>query len=114
VLTEDDHLAFLVNVSRNANVLPLPVRHALASSSLLLIGYTFTDVAFRTVLRGLVETVPRTLRRSGIAVLPRAQHAAEEKYVETYLESNGIRVYWGSADDFMHDLLRAHDREFGS
>lgn len=43
VLTEDDYLDFLVNISRDRDLLPPRVQEALTGASLLFIGYRLAD-----------------------------------------------------------------------
>ena len=68
VLTEDDYLDFLVNASRNLEVLPHQIRKALSGSSLLFIGYSLEDMTFRVLFRGLVASTEKALRRINVTV----------------------------------------------
>jgi SIR2-like protein len=71
VLTEDDHLEFLVAISqelgRPVDRIPARVREALTRSSLLLLGYDLQSWEFRTLFWGLLK--PREIRQQGISVL---------------------------------------------
>ena len=58
VLTEDDYLDFLVAVSRREDVLPPQIQGALASTSLLFLGYKLADANFRVLHRGLISRSP--------------------------------------------------------
>jgi hypothetical protein len=107
VLTEDDYLDFLVNVSGEGDGLPGPVKQALAADSLLFIGYALADWNFRVILRGL-----RLRGRLSIAVLtpPTGPEPSQEKaqmYLTHYyqqIEDMDLRIYWGTAREFTADL----------
>ena len=75
VLTEDDYLDFLVNISRQQDLLPPRIQEALTGASLLFIGYRLADWDFRVLFRGLVTSKEGSLRRISVAVqlLPGAQ-----------------------------------------
>ncbi len=61
VLTEDDYLEFLKNLSRQSQheVIPPQVQAALANTSLLFMGYSLKDINFRVLLRGVRDYVQR-------------------------------------------------------
>lgn len=68
VLTEDDYLDFLVNTSRNLELLPHQIQRALSGSSLMFIGYSLEDWTFRVLFRGLVTATEPALRRISLTV----------------------------------------------
>lgn len=69
VITEDDYLNFLVNVSENReSILHHRVRRSLFGNSLLFIGYNIEDYSFRTIIRGLIGSPEKTLRRTNITI----------------------------------------------
>jgi hypothetical protein len=106
VLTEDDYLDFLVAVSRREDVLPAPVQGALASTSLLFIGYKLADSSFRVLHRGVIATFPPGLRRLSVAVqLPPADSDTVRAYLDRYFSAMSVIVYWGEADEFAQTLL---------
>ena len=52
VLTEDDYLSFIVNLSVNIDKLfPAGIRTAIASSSMIFIGYSLSDWNLRIIFR---------------------------------------------------------------
>ena len=109
VLTEDDYLDFLVAVSRDEQLLPHQIQRALAGTSLLFVGYRLSDWDFRVIHRGLVMAGEQSLRRLSVTVqLPR--DAPAQSYLNKYFGAMKVRVYWGSASDFMRELrARWHD-----
>jgi hypothetical protein len=76
VLTEDDYLDFLANLSRGQDVasneknllLPARIQHALNGASLLFIGYSLQDWTFRVLFRNLVMTTEAALRRISVTI----------------------------------------------
>jgi len=113
VLTEDDYLDFLVSISKDEQLLPHQVRRCLAGTSLLFVGYSLADWSFRVLFRGLVTSVEQSLRRISVTVqLPPVSDQAEPKsheaeiqtYLSKYFDQIDIRVYWGTAQEFMTEL----------
>lgn len=108
VLTEDDYLDFLVNVSR-ARVLPPQIEQALTGASLLFVGYRLADINFRVIFRGLIGSLDASLRRISISVQhPRkvAEGNSEQvkHYLAKYFKKLEVQVYWGSAEGFAQEL----------
>lgn len=68
VLSGDDYLDFLVNMSRDQGLLPPRIQEAISGSSLLFIGYSLQDWSFRVLFRGLVMAYEKTLRRVNVSV----------------------------------------------
>ena len=117
VLTEDDYLDFLVNVSREISIspitrdertaLPLALRTVLKSKALLFVGYSMTDVNFLFILRALVRTMqPHSrVQRVAVQLSPKAlpQGHSKESYqerVEEYFDwTHNVRVLWRNADE---------------
>jgi hypothetical protein len=114
VLTEDDYLDFLVSVSRDSQIIPRRIEKALASTSLLFIGYSLADWDFRVLFRGLIGSLERSLGRIRVAVqlAPKPPETAGitqeqvQQYLEDYLAKDDVRVYWGEACDFVQELQK--------
>ena len=103
VLTEDDYLDFLVAVSRDEQLVPHEIQRALAGTSLLFLGYRLSDWDFRVIHRGLVMAGEPSLRRLSVTVqLPRSDPA--RSYLDAYFGAMKVRVFWGTADEFMVEL----------
>jgi hypothetical protein len=105
VLTDDDYLDFLVAVSRDERLLPSHVRMALATSSLLFLGYRADDPAYRVLNRGLVMAVEGSLRRFSLTVQLAPDEPAARDYLQTYFASMNVGAYWGSPRDFVAELV---------
>lgn len=116
VLTEDDYLDFLVNISSNTYRVPARIQQALSDSSLLFIGYRPGDWDFRVLFRGLVAAAEGGLRRISVTVqmplLPddagAPAQAKAQRYLSKYmgLADQQMRVYWGTAEQFVAELHR--------
>lgn len=111
VLTEDDHLEFLVAISqemgRPADRIHTRVREALTQSSLLLLGYDLESWEFRTLFWGLLRF--REVRQHGVSVLHlQIEYCQEEqKYLQTYLSKADFEVFWMSAQEYAKELFQA-------
>jgi hypothetical protein len=107
VLTEDDYLEFLAGMAREPNLLPEPVRRALATSTLLFIGYRVADWNFRVLFQMLR---PYARRRSFVVLKPPAgpdeARQKEQEYFDKYYAALQLRVFWGTARDFCGELRR--------
>jgi hypothetical protein len=107
VLTQDDYLDFLVNISRDVALLPPRIQKAMAGTSLLFIGYSLEDWSFRVLFRGLVSATESSLRRISVTVqLPPAGSEAMQHYLDAYFENMDMRVFWGTAREFSVELRR--------
>jgi hypothetical protein len=125
VVTEDDYLDFLVNISKDLAVsptgprqralLPVRIRSAITNSTLLFIGYRLADLNFRVILRGLLGSLEQSTRRISIAVQlrPEAETAEDlnrvqekiQNYLERYFDwTLNLQVFWGPADEFGREL----------
>jgi hypothetical protein len=112
VLTEDEYLDFLVNISRDQNIIPRRIQKALVNTSLLFIGYELTDWRFRILFRGLIASLERSLRRTRVAIQLGPQPPENSEitvdhvrwYFEDYLAKDDVRIYWGSSFDFIKEL----------
>ncbi|HMN31098.1 MAG TPA: SIR2 family protein, partial [Caldilineaceae bacterium] len=112
VLTEDDHLDYLARIARDYEyLLPTSVNSALASTTLLFLGYRLDDLALKVILRGLLTNLD--LQRWGmlhVAVQVEAETAEDARqnevirYFERYFSRSKIDVYWGSTQQFVADL----------
>lgn len=104
VLTEDDHLDLMVSVSQDWDGIPLPVRQALADSSLVLLGYKLREWDFRVLFRGMIKTSIDQRRPKSVAIQLQGEEE-ERNYLENYLDQEGeFEVYWGDVQSFTQEL----------
>jgi hypothetical protein len=109
VLTENDYLDFLVAMSRNQKLLPIKITRALTQSSVLFIGYSLNDPNFRVLFRGLIHPLAENRRLSvAIQLLPseiaESDKPAAQAYLTRYFEDIRIKVFWGTAEQFIDTL----------
>ncbi len=107
VLTEDDYLEFLAGM-HDPDLLPEPVRSVLARSSMLFIGYRVADWNIRVLLQGLRKRLSKNL---SVAVLVPPSGAELERqkvqdYLDRYYSSMDLKIYWGTAREFVAELGR--------
>jgi len=117
VLTEDDYFDFLIEFWRERERIPAAVRRALASSSLLFLGFNLNQWDFRVLFRSLLKEQSSQRRRKQLHVAvqidpdddqitdPDRAREYLEKYFEGFSESD-INIYWGSCEDFLDVLQR--------
>lgn len=106
VVTEDDYLDFLVNIWKNRTLIPARIQKAMTGSSLLFVGYGLSDWTFRVLFRGLVNATESGGRRVSVTVqLSQEQQDVEYRdYLVKYFDKINLKVYWGTAREFMKDL----------
>lgn len=112
VLTEDDYLDFLVNISKDEELLPVRIQDAMAGTSLLFLGYRLSDWNFRVLFRSVVGYLEKSIARAHISVqlVPLREGSSEEQklkaraYLQRYFGKLEIQVYWGTAANFAREL----------
>lgn len=107
VLTEDDHLEFLIAISqdkgRNTDPIPLRIREAMADSSLMLLGFTLSDWEFRTLFWTLIR--PRPIKPVSVCI-QLTPSEAEQRYAQRYLDIAQFKVYWGDVHQYAQELCQ--------
>jgi hypothetical protein len=114
VLTEDDYFDYLIGVALNKELIPVPVREALADTALLFLGFRLEDWNFRVLFRSIMaqEGGRRRRRYANIAgqVMPEEGAFLDperaRRYLDSYFDDADISIFWGSPADFMHELTR--------
>lgn len=108
VLTEDDHMEFLIavsqNIGRDTDPIPRRVRQALADSSLILLGYHLYEIDFRSLFWGLIK--PRPLQQTSVS-LQLLPSEIEQLYLQKYLKQFEFEVYWGNIQEYTQALRQA-------
>lgn len=112
VLTEDDYFDYLVKISNDEDIIPSRIQAALASTSLLMLGYSLGDWAFKVLFRGLIAARHGKMNRISVTVqLPPISDDPNDprqirlqKYFDDYFGGNGIRPYWGTTVEFTTEL----------
>ena len=122
VLSEKDYIDFIVNLSANkgVDILPAVIRKALVSNSLLFVGYSLSDINFRIIFRGIMNSVGKGLMLKNVAVLlpphvpsnrvdnnPNKRLEYLDKYTKDMFK---VHVYWGDAYEFSKVLRNRWDK----
>ena len=112
VLTENDYLQFLVNVTRQEKLIPPVIQGAITGGSLLFLGYQLDDWDFRVLFHILQSYLENALTKGHISVqvVPMVQPRTPEQirkatnYLNSYFAKLSTRVYWGSCQQFVEEL----------
>lgn len=117
-VTEDDYLDFLVNTSRDPNIIPAAIEDAFARGSLLFFGYRVEDLEFRVLMRRMIEQLRRNQYRQShlsVQMIHVGETSAEgatqsllalRDYLAKYISGEPlyIRACWMNAVDFLKQL----------
>ena len=114
ILTEDDYFDYLIGVTSNKDLIPGVVRRALADTALLFLGFQMDDWNFRVFFRSIMSQEGRGRRRGyahvAVQIDPEEGRILEperaRRYLERYFQDADIRIYWGSAEDFLQEMQR--------
>jgi hypothetical protein len=118
VLTQKDYIDFVIFLNRNdvRKTFPSAVRLALATNSLLSIGYVLEDVNFSTIFRSIVNSLRIRFQISNIAVMQHSQVTTNnkiiqaERYIEDYTKDMlKMQPFWADAVIFSEELRRQLD-----
>ncbi len=113
LLTEDDYVDFLMEAQADlAQVVPCPIQEALATTTLLFVGYSLSDWNFRVLMRSVMRKINKTSKRMNVSVqLPPdddniAPHRRDEAeaFLCDYLGTEQVTVHWGDAGEFLTEL----------
>jgi hypothetical protein len=110
VLTEDDHLGFLVSAARPQETLHPRVVESLTRTSLMLIGFRLTDWCFRVLFQGLLPSL-RRLEILSVAVQLEEMDRPAQQYLADYFNTMNVRIFWGPPKEFMAELRRRWKKE---
>jgi hypothetical protein len=109
VLTENDYLDFLSKITTKS--LPAPIHGALTKNTLLFIGYSLSDVTFRTLYRGIINQFKLNNQfklpdQFNVAIQIVDDKTEEQRrFLETTFRSfNNIQIFWGTAERFIDEL----------
>jgi hypothetical protein len=115
VLTEDDYLNFLINISESENkIIPSYVEPAFGTkNAFLFIGYSLEDMSFKVLFRKFANQISRSSGDRHVAVqlhntskLTPDQKKRQRDFLQAQLESQKVKVYWGTAHQFARRLRR--------
>jgi SIR2-like domain len=110
VVTEDDYFEFLINIAQNNKLLAHRVDRAIGGGSLLFLGYTLSDWHFLVLFRLLANNLRENPRNHvAVQLAPSdgdgsARYQRAVKYLSSYFRHLNVRVYWGTCQEFCHEL----------
>jgi hypothetical protein len=109
VMSEDDYFQFLINVSKDQELIPKRIQQAITGTSLMLLGYSLEDWDFRILFHFLAGYLKNSTSKTHVAVqlspsastddLKQRSQAFFDKYFES--KSPDIRVSWETTQGFV-------------
>jgi hypothetical protein len=126
VLSEDDYMNFLMSVAEDTDsqnpIVPNQLRHALAESRLLLLGYHIRDWDFRVLFRFILKfrpsnSVPRGMviqLKPGLNKVGNENNENNERksieYLSNYFDRKQFDVEWNNTEKFIYKLWDEWDK----
>ncbi|MBN1487830.1 MAG: CHAT domain-containing protein, partial [Anaerolineae bacterium] len=110
VLTENNHMDFVVNVVSELERIHPYIRAALTNTSLMFLGYSLEDWGFRVIMRGLVAPLQRRRRLKHVGVQLEPGNVREEdmtavhEFLKAYFQDDNINVFLGTVQQFVAEL----------
>jgi hypothetical protein len=107
VLTEDDYLKFMINLTSDPARLPPFVQAAISASTLLFVGYRLADWNFR-VLFQMLRPDPAYISVAVLLAPAPNEPSPEEaqQYLDEYYGAMNLKMFWGTAREFSSELRR--------
>jgi hypothetical protein len=114
VLTEDDHLEFLVNVCQGQGNNAADRVHALVRQAmfndLILLGYSLSSWSFRTLYAGMIKPNGKQEERGTVA-LQVTPSEDERHYLDDYVRREAkFDVFWGELSEYTQKLREMMSR----
>lgn len=114
VLTQDNYFDYLIDVTRNNDIIPTSVRAKLTNTALLFLGFQLRDWDFRVFFSSIKGREGRALlgkyAHVAVQIDPEQDRTVDPKrarqYLERYFSNTKISIYWGRAEDFLKELRR--------
>lgn len=119
VLSEDDHLDFLMTARSlmGGQDFPSHLSLAFSQSKLLVLGYSLRDWDFRTLFRLILASRPSNNAQQSIAIQFKPMLARLEgkedytekavEYLSDYFGAQKFDIRWSNTDNFIYDLWNA-------
>jgi hypothetical protein len=99
VITEEDYIKFLLTITNTKQGIPELIKAKLVDSTLLFLGYSLEDWDFRTLFKGLIETLPERKQRKSFAI----QRYPSSFWVD-FWDSKGVQIRDVDLYEFAEDL----------
>jgi hypothetical protein len=108
IITEEDYIQFLTVVGREIGGIPTPVKARIREGTLLFLGYSLEDWDFRTIFKGLVESLEASDRRRSFAF----QKDPPDFWVR-FWERKDVTIYNVDLYEFANELATQWKRRTG-
>lgn len=110
VITEDDYIKFLTLIDKQEERIGVPkiISSRFTYSTLLFLGYSLEDWDFRTIYKGLIETLPQNQSRKSFAI----QKDPSEFWIN-FWQKKGVEIYNIDLYDFADQLDKNYKSKFG-
>jgi hypothetical protein len=108
ILSEDDYLRYLMEVSRGPELIPPVVRGSLTESSLLFLGHDPDDLRWRILAHAIL--LSRSVPFRSLSVFQVGQVPQEEKgrdLIRESLERSDLTLFWGSPVELLKQVYSA-------
>lgn len=122
VLTEENHFEFFEHIAHDlerSQGVPDAVRHALAASSLFMLGYDLQSWAFRVLFRGPIKAIFNQRRPLSLSIQFEPQPEAGvtntdsvRRYLNDYFRGYKFNIFWGDVSSFMQQLQSHWDGSY--
>jgi hypothetical protein len=99
IIGEDDYIQFLTVIGKAKVGVPDPIKARITDSTLLFLGYGLEDWDFRTIHKGLIETLPVQRKRRSFAI----QKDPSELMVR-FWEKKEVQIYNMDLYEFSEQL----------
>jgi hypothetical protein len=118
LLSEDDFMNFLITATEefdSQDLYPTPLRLALPTARLILLGYNLRDWDFRALFRFLLMARKTAKKKKSIAIQLRpvlgnkSYETNSQNYLEQFFGDHDFTVVWTNADDFIYKLIDARN-----
>jgi hypothetical protein len=102
IVSEEDYIEFLTVVGHDSKAgVPRLISNLMVDSSLLFLGYSLEDWDFRTLYKGLVETLPYRQKRMSFAL-----QKDPSSFWENYWARKQVKIYNVDLYEFADELRR--------
>jgi SIR2-like domain len=120
VVTEDDYLDFLMNISETQDLIPPRIQGSFGGSAFIFLGYSLEDMNFKVLFRKLAPYMHGNVgvRHVSVQLAPREdqsipaqveQAKRQREYLETHFDLQNVKIYWGTCEQFAAELLRRRE-----
>lgn len=120
VLTEDDYLDFLMNISETQNLIPPRIQRAFGGSSFVFLGYSLEDMNFKVLFRKLAPYMRGSVgtRHVSVQLFPKEDQPIQEQieranrqraHLERHFDLQSVKIYWGTCEQFVAELQKRRE-----